>query len=126
MGSPVGPVLAEIFMIYFLEQTLMPKLENLIKSWKRYIDNTITYITPDSLMDIINILNKFYENIKFTYKKEHDSKISSSDVLIMRIYHQKHAFKEIQRIQIVLELISILFRHAIKINTRKTLCTSEN
>ena len=77
MGSPVGPVLAEIFMIYFLEQTLMPKLENLIKSWKRYIDNTITYITPDSLMDIINILNKFYENIKFTYKKEHDSKISS-------------------------------------------------
>ena len=126
MGSPVGPVLAEIFMIYFLEQTLMPKLENLIKPWKRYIDNTITYITPDSLMDIINILNKFYENIKFTYKKEHDSKISSSDVLVMRIYHQKHAFKEIQRIQIVLELISILFRHAIKINTTKTLCTSEN
>ena len=126
MGSPVDPVLAEIFMIYFLEQTLMPKLENLIKPWKRYIDNTITYITPDSLMDIINILNKFYENIKFTYKKEHDSKISSSDVLVMRIYHQKHAFKEIQRIQIVLGLISILFRHAIKINTRKTLCTSYN
>ena len=83
MGSPLGPVLARIFMVY-LEKTLMQKLEKLIKSWKRYVDDTTTYIEPDFITDVINILNKFHKNIKFTFKVERNGKISFLDVLLMR------------------------------------------
>ena len=53
-----------------------------MKPWKRYVDDIITYIKPDFITDVINILNKFHENIKFTYEVEHT--ISFLDVLLMK------------------------------------------
>ena len=82
MGSPPGPVLAGIFMVR-LERTLMPELEKFMKPWKRYVDDTITYIKPDFITNVIDILNKFHQNIKFTYEVEHNGKISFLDVLLM-------------------------------------------
>ena len=83
MGFPLGPVLAGIFMVH-LERTPMPELEKFMKPWKIYVDDTITYIKPDFIMDVTDILNKFHENIKFTYEVEHNCKISFFDVLLMR------------------------------------------
>ena len=83
MGSPLGPVLAGIFMVH-LERTFMPELENFIKRWKRFVDNTITYIKPDFITNVIDTLNKFHQNIKFTYEVEHNGKISFLDDLLMR------------------------------------------
>ena len=83
MGSPLGPVLAGIFMVH-LERTLMPELEKFMKPWKRYVDDTISYIKPDFLTNVIDILNKFHQNIKFTYEVEHNGKISLLDVLLVR------------------------------------------
>ena len=71
MGSPLGPVLAGIFMVH-LERTLLQKIEKSMNPWKRHADDTITYIKPDFITDVINILNKFHENIKFTYKVGHN------------------------------------------------------
>ena len=62
----------------------MPKLEKFMKPWKRYVDDTITYVKSAFIIDLINILNKFHENIEFTYEVEHNGKISFSDVLLMR------------------------------------------
>ena len=75
MGSPLGPVLAGIFTVH-LERQLMQELEKFMKPWKRYADDTITNIKPDFITNVINILNKFHQNIKFTYKVEHNFKIS--------------------------------------------------
>ena len=79
-GSPSCPVVAGIFMVY-LERALMPELEKFMKPWKRYVDDAITYIKPDSITSIIHILNIFCENIKFTYEVKHNGKISFLDVL---------------------------------------------
>ena len=62
----------------------MPELGKSMKPWKRYIDDTITYIKPDFITILIDILNKFHQNIKFTYEVEHNGKISFLDVLLMR------------------------------------------
>ena len=62
----------------------MPELEKFMKPWKRYVDDTITYIKPDFIKNVIDILNKFYQNVKFTYEVEHNGKISFLDVLLMR------------------------------------------
>ena len=40
MGSPFGPVLANIFMVE-LEKILIPKLEKEVKLWRRFVDDTI-------------------------------------------------------------------------------------
>ena len=40
MESPLGPVLADIFMIE-LEKVVLPELTECIKYWKRYVDDTI-------------------------------------------------------------------------------------
>ena len=82
-GSPLGPVLAGIFMVH-LERTFMPELENFMQPWKRYVDDTITYIKREFITNVIDILNKFHQNIKFTYEVEHNGKISFLDVLLMR------------------------------------------
>ena len=79
MGSPIGPVLAGVFMVN-LERTLLPKLEKFMKTWKRFVDDIIIYIKPDFITDVIDILNKFHENIKFTYEVEHNGKISFLDI----------------------------------------------
>ena len=48
-----------------LGRILLPELGAFVKSWKRYVDDTIIYIKRDFVTDIIKILNKFHEIIKF-------------------------------------------------------------
>ena len=43
MGSPLGPILAGILMVE-LENTLVPKLKQLFKNWRRYVDDTFSYV----------------------------------------------------------------------------------
>ena len=71
MRSPLGPVLAGIFIVH-LKRPLMAELEKFMKPWKRYVDDTITYIKPDFITKVIDILNKFQQSIKFTYEVGHN------------------------------------------------------
>ena len=43
MGSPLGPLIANIFMVE-LGNTLVPKLESHIKKWRRFVDDTFVYV----------------------------------------------------------------------------------
>ena len=49
MGSPLGPVLAGIFMVE-LERSLVPKLSSYIKFWKRFVDDTITFANIEAII----------------------------------------------------------------------------
>ena len=55
-----------------------------MKPCKRYVDDAITYIKPDFITNNIDILNKFHQNIKFTYEVQHNGKIPFLAVLSMR------------------------------------------
>lgn len=43
MGSPLGPVIAGIFMVE-LENTLVPTLSDSLLFWKRYVDDTLCFV----------------------------------------------------------------------------------
>ena len=43
MGSPLGPVIAGIFMVE-LETNIVPKMSDNVKIWKRYVDDTFCVI----------------------------------------------------------------------------------
>ena len=65
MGFPLGPVLANIFMVE-LERTIIPSFSDKIKLWKRYVDDTSTFVKTDEIKDILSSLNSCYSNILFT------------------------------------------------------------
>ena len=83
MGSPLGPVIAGIFMVE-LERTLLPRLTEYMTPWKRYVDDTIATRKLTSIDHVLMILNTFHKNIKFTYELEINKKISFLDVLLIR------------------------------------------
>ena len=83
MGSPLGPVLAGIFMVE-LETSTIPILGRSLLKWKRYVDNTFCYITIGTVNDILNKLNGFHQNIQFTYELEKNNKLAFLEVLLIR------------------------------------------
>ena len=48
IGSPLGPVLSGIFMVE-LENNLIQTLSEYLACWKRYVDDTISFIKNDSI-----------------------------------------------------------------------------
>jgi len=83
MGSPLGPVLSNIFMVN-LEKSIIPSLLENMTPWKRYVDDTIAYIKPESINMVLSKLNSFHENIEFTYEIENHKQLPFLDVMIIR------------------------------------------
>ena len=83
MGSPLGPVLANIFMVN-LEETLVPTLAEKMNLWYRYVDDTYTFIKEGEVDNIERILNSFHENIKFTHVVEKENQLAFLDVKVLR------------------------------------------
>ena len=83
IGSPLGPVLANIFMVEH-EKILIPKLDKEVKLWRRFVDDTICFAKIDSLNYILLTINSFCKNIKFTMEIEQNSTIPFLDVLLIR------------------------------------------
>ena len=83
MGSPLGPVLANVFMVY-LEEIMAPKLKSVMPVWFRYVDDTFTLVKKGKLNEIITALNNFHNNIKFTHEEEKENRIPFLDVLITK------------------------------------------
>ena len=81
MESPLGPVLADIFMIE-LEKVVLPEL--CIRYWERYVDHTICFAKSGTINYVITKLNSFDSNIQFTFEEEYKGALPFLDVLIQR------------------------------------------
>jgi len=83
MGSPLSPILANLFL-YSMESEIIPRNPN-IKFWTRYIDDVFAFIRSRFKNKILDDLNSFHEkNIQFTTECEQDNQLPFLDVLIMR------------------------------------------
>ncbi|XP_038054619.1 uncharacterized protein LOC119726835 [Patiria miniata] len=85
MGSPLSPVLADIFMEEFESSSLLtadlrPSL------WLRYVDDTFVVWPhgPDTLQDFLQYLNQQHTSISFTMEQEQHGTIPFLDVKISR------------------------------------------
>ena len=83
MGPPLGPVLANIFMVE-LETLVIPNLSNKVKLWKRFVDNTYCLAKSEDIANILFALNSFHKKINFTIEIEKDNTIPFLDILIIR------------------------------------------
>lgn len=89
MGSPLSPLLAEIFMNFF-EQTILssnnPYFRHVI-FWYRYVDDILCLWngTDRLLTSFLTWLNSQYPTINFTLEKEENKSINFLDITITRI-----------------------------------------
>ena len=72
MDSPLGPVVANMFMVE-LGNILVRKLEYHVKKWRRFVDDTFVYVKNGSVEHVLPVFNLFHKNIKFTYDEEQNN-----------------------------------------------------
>ena len=65
-----------------LEQNITPTLSKDISLWKRYVDDTICFVNSNRISHVLESLNSFHSNIKFTVEIEKGNKIEFLDILI--------------------------------------------
>ena len=98
MGSPLGPLFANVFMQDF-ETKHMQELESLgVNKWYRYVDDIFATVSvKDQASSILKFLNEQHKNIKFTIEYEKNNKLPFLDTNVIRkvnkyittIFHKK-------------------------------------
>ena len=87
MGSPLGPVLANIFMCHFEEKWVFNS-KGRPSIWFRYVDDTFTlFDSKSNALQFLQYLNSCHVNIKFTIEFEETNVIPFLVVLIKRHNH---------------------------------------
>ena len=66
-----------------LETSVIPNLNDKIKLWKRFVDDTYCFAKSE-YTNILLALNSFHQNVKFTTEIEKDDAIPFLEVLIIR------------------------------------------
>ena len=83
MGSPLGHVLAGIFM-GDLKRYLVPLLTAELSFWNRYVDGAITVVKIGRVDHILSMLNNFHPHIRFPYETQCNFKLTFLDVMLCK------------------------------------------
>ena len=84
MGSPLGPILADIFMSN-LEIKLNRFSTNKPTIWIRYVDDIFCIFNKQqNINDFLRRINKWHPNISFTIESETNERLPFLDVLVIR------------------------------------------
>ena len=89
MGSPLAPVLANIFMGFHESKQLNEYNLNKPKFYLRYVDDILAaFDNEQDSLNFLNFLNNRHPNIKFTIEKQINHSIAFLDVFILGINNQ--------------------------------------
>ena len=86
MGSPLGPLMANLFMCHIKDKLA---LDGLVPSllYKRYVDDTLARMpnTDAAAADFLATLNGLHPSLKFTMELPADNTIPSTGIQIIRM-----------------------------------------
>ena len=85
MGSPVSPVVANIFMeTRWLECNVIAIMTDRSRLWLRFVDGTLAIVNRYTLQATLDHLNQQNPAIQFTIEVEKDGKLPFLDAEIVR------------------------------------------
>ena len=67
-----------------LETAIVPTLGNLLRNWKRYVDDTYCIVKTDGVNEILLKLSSFHINIQLTYENGSNNLLQFLDILVIR------------------------------------------
>ena len=83
MGSPLAPVLANLFMGHNEKDWIENYKGSKILFYRRYVDDTFcVFEREEDAVSFYNYINSQHPNIRFTMEKEVDNKLAFLDVLV--------------------------------------------
>ncbi|XP_055837264.1 uncharacterized protein LOC129905732 [Episyrphus balteatus] len=83
MGSPVAPIIADIWMQYFEMKALETSpIKPVI--WKRYVDDTFCILNKNDVDTFLNHLNSVHSKIQFTMEIEENNTLAFLDVKVIK------------------------------------------
>jgi hypothetical protein len=82
MGSPVSPIVANLYMERFERLALQTYCGNPPSHWYRYVDDTLVKIKKSELAPFFDHINSVDTNIKFTQEEIEDNKLPFLDCLV--------------------------------------------
>ena len=84
MGSPLSPVLANLFMEFF-ESELLPDIIDFEIKWLRYVDDIFAVIADSlNIDDFLSMLNNLHHSIKFKVEIETNESLPFLDTVVSR------------------------------------------
>ena len=83
MGSPVSPVVANIFMEH-MEAEAIETCPYTLRCWRRYVDDVFAIVRKEGTDGILSHLNSFYPTIQLTVEVEDEGKLPFLDALVSR------------------------------------------
>lgn len=85
MGSPLGPIMANIFMNHLETSALQTYTGALPLLYKRYVDDTfLVFNHRNEMLDLFTWFNQQHPSIAFTKEEEVNNQLSFLDVLVSR------------------------------------------
>lgn len=86
MGSPVSPVVADIYMEH-LEEKILAESPTPPRIWLRYVDDTFVIQDSGDISSFTHYINQCDTHIKFTHETEVDGKLAFLDTCVHRGDH---------------------------------------
>ncbi|XP_078614276.1 uncharacterized protein LOC144883555 [Branchiostoma floridae x Branchiostoma japonicum] len=83
MGSPLSPVLANLFMEEF-ERKALNTAPHRPKFWGRYVDDTGVVNQREYEQELFEHINSQHDSIQFTIEREKDNRLPMLDVMMIR------------------------------------------
>ena len=90
MGSPLGPTLANLFLVYYEHKWLEKcPLQFRPKYYRRYVDDIfLMFGSRDRVKKFVKYMNSRHPNIQFTCEEESNNKISFLEISVTRINYK--------------------------------------
>ena len=96
MGSPVSPIVANLFMEEF-ETRALSTYQNPPRFWGCYVDDVLAIIKRSEVDNFLSHINVLHPVIKFTIERESEGMIPMLDVSIIRCHSGELKFKVYQK-----------------------------